>query len=118
LKSKLRLKNNRDFRKVYRYGKSVANRELVLFIMKNKNIEQFRLGISVSKKIGKAVTRNRIKRILKETVFSLSREYDIVNNIDVIIIARSPTSNMKFAQFEKSVKDIFFKGKLIKNKIS
>jgi len=116
LQNKLRLKRKKDFRKVYNYGKSVANRELVIFIMDNKNVETYRFGISVSKKIGKAVTRNRVKRLIKEAINSFLKEYELNNHIDIIIIARTPTSKMELYQFEKSIKDLFYKAKLLRKK--
>lgn len=116
MQNKLRLKRKKDFRKVYNYGRSVANRELVMFIMENKRVESYRFGISVSKKIGKAVTRNRVKRLIKEAINSFLREYELDNNIDIIIIARTPTANMELYQFEKSLKDIFRKAKLLRKK--
>ena len=113
LQNELRLKRRNDFRKIYNSGRSYANRELVLFLMENNSIEHFRLGISVSKKIGNAVTRNRVKRLVKEAFRSLICEISIKNNVDIIIIARSPTVNMTFTQFKRSLKDIVKKSKLV-----
>ncbi|MGO2078888.1 MAG: ribonuclease P protein component, partial [Staphylococcus equorum] len=50
-----RIKKNGDFQFIYKKGKSVANRQFVVYTKPNKNLEHFRLGISVSKKIGNAV---------------------------------------------------------------
>jgi ribonuclease P protein component len=61
-----RLKKNAEFRVVYRKGKSFSNNLLVLYIYKNKK-DFNRLGIVVSKKVGKSVIRNRIKRLIKES---------------------------------------------------
>ena len=51
---------------IYKHGKSFANKYLVVYILKNKT-DQTRIGISISKKVGNAVTRNRIRRLIKET---------------------------------------------------
>jgi len=59
------LKSNRDFKKVYRYGQSLANRSLVLYLLPNRNAG-LRFGFSISKKLGKAVVRNRLRRRIKE----------------------------------------------------
>ena len=56
---------NADFQLIYRHGKSVANRQFVVYTYQNQ-IAHFRLGISVSKKIGNAVIRNKIKRAIRE----------------------------------------------------
>ena len=60
-----RIKKNTDFQTIYKRGKSVANRQFVVYTY-NSNKNHFRLGISVSKKLGNAVTRNRIKRAIRE----------------------------------------------------
>ena len=55
------LKRNSDFQRVYREGKSYANRYLVLYVLQNQT-ERNRLGISVSKKVGNSVVRHRMAR--------------------------------------------------------
>lgn len=60
-----RLRKRKDFGQVYRRGRSQANRQLVLYHQKGRGI---RIGISVSKKLGNAVCRNRIKRRLREAI--------------------------------------------------
>ena len=55
------LKKDSDFRRVYRQGKSVANRLLVMYTLPNKS-EKNRVGISVSKKVGKANIRKKARR--------------------------------------------------------
>ncbi|MCL2456053.1 MAG: ribonuclease P protein component [Defluviitaleaceae bacterium] len=74
-----------DFTRVYNSGKSAATKMFVVYACKN-NLPHNRLGLSVSKKIGCAVVRNRIRRLLKE---SLRLETKISNGYDILIIARS-----------------------------
>ena len=57
---KLRLRNPKDFNRVYRGGRSFANGQLVVYWSRQPAAELFRMGISASKKIGNAVVRNRI----------------------------------------------------------
>ena len=59
------IKKDSDFRRVYQRGKSLADRNLVIYTMKNKS-DKSRIGISISKKVGKAHVRNRIRRCIKE----------------------------------------------------
>ena len=60
------LKRNSDFQRVYREGKSYANRYLVLYVLQNQT-ERNRLGISVSKKVGNSVVRHRMARLIRES---------------------------------------------------
>ena len=60
-----RLGNNRNYRAVYRRGKSTPSRNLVLIHLKGRDLK---IGFSVSGKVGNAVTRNRIRRCLREDV--------------------------------------------------
>lgn len=113
MQSEIRLKKRRDFKRVYTYGKSVANRELVLYVMNNPRVKNVRIGISVSKKIGNAVVRNRVKRLIKESTRTLLEEIPLKEHKDLIFICRAATARMDFEQMKKSVKDILLKSKLI-----
>ena len=63
-----KLRKNSEFRAVYRRGRSFSNSILVLYVFKNyKNKYINRLGISVSKKVGCSVVRNRVKRLIRES---------------------------------------------------
>ena len=70
----IHIRNNRDFQKVYKYGKSLANRYLVMYVMKN-DLSENRLGISVSKKVGNSVVRHRSYRL---SCNKFEKGYDIV----------------------------------------
>jgi len=67
-----RLSRSGDFKRVYKEGSSKATRHLVLYRFErgDNDPEEIRLGVSVSKKLGNAVTRNRVKRVLKEAFWS------------------------------------------------
>jgi len=106
-----RLARREDFNKVYRYGKSVANMQLVLYILPRPQQPQFRLGVSVSKKLGNAVVRNRIRRLLKEIV----RHHgdSLPGGIDLILIARKPAVDLTYQELEKCVLHVMKRASLL-----
>ena len=80
-----RLSRSSDFQRIFRQGSSTASRFLVLYSFKRPaeaGAEGPRLGLSVSKKLGGAVVRNRVKRLLREAFQGcaghLAEEYDLV----------------------------------------
>ena len=79
------IRSNRDFQRVYKNGKSLANRHLVMYVLKN-NSDENRLGISVSKKVGNSVIRHRITRLIRES-YRLNINL-FKGGYDIIVIAR------------------------------
>ena len=106
-----RLKSNDDFQNVFKYGKSFANRQLVLYYLPKQDQLDFRVGLSVSKKIGNAVVRNKIKRSLRQAIHELEEE--IKREYDLVIIARQPVKEMNFHQIKKSLTHVLFNSKMI-----
>lgn len=96
-----RLTDKRDFQRVFHHGQSFANRYLVLYYLKNPTSEHFRVGFSVSKKVGKAVVRNRVKRLLREA-FRLEKER-IKEPMDFVVIARPSAADLEFAEIRQNV---------------
>lgn len=97
-----RLTDKRDFQTVFHRGRSFANRNLVIyFLKKERPDEPYRIGFSVSKKVGKAVTRNRVKRLLREA-FRLEHE-QIAPAHDYVVIARPATAELTFEEVRQNV---------------
>jgi ribonuclease P protein component len=71
---------------VYRQGRSVSNRHLVLYSFPNDSGERPRLGLSVSRKVGGAVERNHVKRLLREAFDAVQLE--LSGGHDVVVVAR------------------------------
>ncbi|WP_047981899.1 ribonuclease P protein component [Ornithinibacillus contaminans] len=112
MKKAFRVKDNKEFQLIFKKGKSFANRQLVIYYMKKPEQEHFRIGLSVGKKIGNAVVRNRIKRCLRQAFHEL--EAKIEPDYDIIIIARQPTKDMEFSEMKKSLQHVLSKQGLLK----
>ena len=98
------LKSNLDFRKVYKNGKSRANKYLVMYVLKNgtKNtVPKNRLGISVSKKVGNSVVRHRVKRLIKES-YRLNEEM-FNSGLDIVVIARDSAKVACFSEMQSAL---------------
>jgi ribonuclease P protein component len=81
-----RLSRSAEFERVYRQGRSSANRHLVLYAFPNPAVQQPRLGLSVSRKVGGAVERNRVKRLLREA-FAHAQD-GLSGGHDLVVVAR------------------------------
>ncbi|MGN1458040.1 MAG: ribonuclease P protein component [Acutalibacteraceae bacterium] len=86
------LKENKDFRRLYSRGRSYSSAVLVTYVMKNRS-HNVRIGVTTSKKIGKAVMRNRSRRIIREAYFQLAGE--IKPGYDLVFVARGRTPFVK-----------------------
>ena len=96
----LTLKKNQDFRSLYNKGQSFANRLLVVYYFNNGNSFN-RLGFSVSKKVGNSVTRNRVKRLIRES-YRLN-EHRIKKGYDMILIARVRAKDSDYQSIESAL---------------
>ncbi|MBX8358971.1 ribonuclease P protein component, partial [Staphylococcus aureus] len=103
LEKAYRIKKNADFQRIYKKGHSVANRQFVVYTCNNKEIDHFRLGISVSKKLGNAVLRNKIKRAIREN-FKVHKSHILAK--DIIVIARQPAKDMTTLQIQNSLEHV------------
>jgi len=105
------LKKNFQFQRVYRQGRSVSTKVIILYYKKN-GVRQLNLGISISKKIGNSVQRHRLKRIYKEA-FRQFRD-KIREGYDFIIVARKGTANTTYHEAMEELTKTFKRGKIIR----
>lgn len=100
MKKTASLKLNRDFRRLYAKGNSFAAGNIVVYAMKNRSGIN-RLGLTVSKKFGNAVSRNRIRRLMRES-YRLA-ENKIPSGYDFIIVARNRAHGKNLSQIQKDM---------------
>lgn len=94
------IKENFEFKRVYRRGKSSADANLAVYFFKNYKGYN-RLGITVSNKIGKAVIRNKIKRRIKYSYHN--NVTNIKTSYDIVVVSRTRSAYADFNGIEKSL---------------
>ena len=97
------LKKTYQFDRVYRRGKSQGNKQLVMYVLPTKKGRSF-YGIVISKKVGSAVTRNRLRRQLKE-ILRLRKPPS--GSQDIVIVVRQTEEPLDHAILSKSVGHLF-----------
>ena len=88
-----------DFRGVFKKGRSYVCRIFVLHIVEN-GLDRNRFGFTAGKKIGNAVIRNRVKRLMKEVVRNHGGR--LKPGYDIVLVARSAGIGKGYADFEKA----------------
>jgi len=100
-----RLKKKKQFAYIYRKGSRKATKFLALFVIPSK-FSSYKIGYSVSKKIGKATVRNKVKRRLKEIVRCSTFPKNYFN---YVLMAKEGIENLSFLELQSQVKEIFSK---------
>ena len=113
MKRALRLTYDADFRRVRKLGKSWAHPFAILCALPN-DLPHNRYGFSVSKRLGGAVVRNRVKRLLREAVRTTAKEVgQLVSGYDVVFIARPPVVGQTYADVCAVVRTLLRRAKLL-----
>ena len=96
------LKDNRDFSRLYRRGKSFVSPVLVTYVIKNKS-DNLRFGITTGKKVGKAVKRTRARRVIRAAYYQLYN--DLKPGLYFVFVARSRTPFVKSQKVYDAMKN-------------
>lgn len=105
MEKKYRVKKNEDFSRIIKRKQSLANRSFIVYYLKN-DLDHARIGISVSKKLGKAIVRNKIKRQVRMIV---REAIDLNSNYDYIVIVRNKYLDLDFNSNLKELKYLYKK---------
>ncbi|MBA7484282.1 Ribonuclease P protein component [subsurface metagenome] len=109
MKSEGYLTKPEQYAAVYSKGSSWVNTLLVMKALPNE-LALTRCGFSVSQRVGKAVTRNRIKRLLREVL----RRMPLRPGWDIIFIARPPAAVVDYARLRKSIEGLLYQAQLLR----
>ena len=110
LSSANRLKKRKEFAYLYNHGKALHTVHLTLVYLPTK-ARKLKIGFSVAKKIGKAHTRNFVKRRLR----AILREYvsSMPDNFNIVFIAKAGIENIGYEEIRQEVKMLLGKGNFI-----
>lgn len=100
MKKQYRIKKSEDIEQVLKNKNSVGNKNYIIYIMKNSEAKNFRLAMSVSKKLGNAVIRNRQKRLINQV---FSKYKDEILPFDIFVIARSNSITLTYGEVESNI---------------
>ena len=99
-----RLKKNSQFNYIYKKGERVHTENFTLFAVKSK-FENYKIGFSISKKLGKANKRNLLKRRLREIV----RNTTVPTHFNYVLMAKENATALEFLALKKEVEKLFEK---------
>lgn len=107
------LKKNRDFQRVYQKGMSYANHMMVLYLLQQKT-KQKKVGFAAGKRLGNAVIRNRVKRLLRE-VYRLN-QHRLIDGIELLLVGRKPIIDVGYQEVDRAFKALCKRAKILVEK--
>lgn len=110
MKKTVSIKSNREFVRVYKKGKFFAGKYIVLYVLQN-GLKINRIGITASKKIGKSVKRNRIKRLIRENYRFIEDKVKV--GYDLVFVVRNSNLMPDFYKIKKEVSYLLRKFNII-----
>lgn len=111
MKRELRVRSRSEFQKVFQQGRSVANRVAVLYVLKGEPDSGTRIGFAVGRKLGGAVVRNRLKRVLREATRQVWPQ--VKPGARLLLIARAGLKDVAFTAVVDKVRELLARASLL-----
>lgn len=110
MKKNFRIKKNEDIAEIIKGKNSVGNKNYIIYTKKDSEANHFRLAMSVSKKLGNAVVRNRQKRLIKQVFTKMKLE---ILPVDIFVIAKNNSVNLDYLEIENSIISLLNKANVL-----
>jgi ribonuclease P protein component len=110
MKKNFRIKKNEDIAEIIKGKNSVGNKNYIIYTMKDSEANHFRLAMSVSKKLGNAVVRNRQKRLIKQVFTKMKQE---ILPFDIFVIAKTNSVNLEYLEIENNIVNLLKKANVL-----
>ena len=110
MKKNFRIKKNEDIAEIIKGKNSVGNKNYIIYTKKDSEANHFRLAMSVSKKLGNAVVRNRQKRLIKQVFSKFKLE---ILPFDIFVIAKNNSVNLDYLEIENSIVSLLKKANVL-----
>ena len=107
-----RIRQNRDYRRIYRQGKRFSNRAGLLYLVKSRRSD-VRIGFVATKKIGHAFARNRANRMMKEE-YRL-HTHDLASRYEAILLASPFLTGASYGEAEKAILALWRKAGILEH---
>lgn len=115
LQKQHRLTRRKDFKSVFAGGRTYVHKLFILKVLRRRDERPSRFGFVTSANVGKAVARNRARRLFREAVRLLGDQI-IPTGSDVAIIVRPPAREATFAEIQQAIQEQFRKAGLLRSR--
>ena len=107
-----RLRRNKEFQRVYRYGKCTVSKWAVVYVLTNQGDRPARMGFVTGKKLGCAVVRNRIRRLMKEVY--RHQQDRLKPGRDIVMVGRGFLKEASYGEAEQHILKLWEKARILK----